>query len=74
MAFNPPYDNLLPVLLKQYERAVKEIGQHSDNKHHLENPDEMLAQNLLQFYFRGKIPLDSGLYKELIAKFKSGVI
>lgn len=64
MAFNPPYDDLLPILSKQYKRAVKEIGQHSDNKHHLENPDEMLAQNLLQFYFRGKIELDSGLFKD----------
>ncbi len=64
MSFNPPYDNLLPVLSKQYERAVKEIGQHSAGKQRLENPDEMLAQNLLQFYFRGKIELESGLFKD----------
>ena len=64
LSFNPPYDDLLPILTNQYKRAIKEIGQHSDSKHHLENPDEMLAQNLLQFYFRGKIPLDSGLLND----------
>jgi len=52
------------MLIPQYQRAVKEIGKHTDGRHHLENPEQNLAQHLILFYCRGKIPLDKDLLKD----------
>ncbi|MCL5797389.1 MAG: hypothetical protein M1366_01120 [Patescibacteria group bacterium] len=62
--FNPAYNDFIPMLLPQYQRAVKEIGKHTDGKHHLENPEQNLAQHLILFYCRGKLPLNKDLLKE----------
>lgn len=64
ITFNNAYDNLMPLLTQQYQRAVKEIGNHTDGKHHPENPEQNLAQHLILFYCRGKIPLEKDLMKD----------
>lgn len=63
ITFNNAYDNFIPLLIPQYQRAVKEIGNHTDGKHHPENPEQSLAQHLILFYCRGKIPLEKDLMK-----------
>lgn len=55
------YNNVFKILQPQYERAVKEVGRHTDAKHHLENPDQRLAHHLIIFYWRGLIDFDKGL-------------
>ena len=64
ITFNPAYNDFIPILLPQYQRAVNEIGKHTDGKHHLENPEQNLAQHLILFYCRGKLPLSKDLLKE----------
>ncbi len=64
ITFNTAYDNFMPMLIPQYQRAVEEIGKHTDGRHHLENPEQNLAQHLILFYCRGKIPLDKDLLKD----------
>lgn len=67
ITFNTAYDNFMPMLIPQYQRAVEEIGKHTDGKHHLENPEQSLAQHLILFYCRGKIPLEKDLLKDFYA-------
>lgn len=78
ITFNPAYNDCMPMLRSQYQRAVSEIGKHNNAKHHLENPDQYLAQHLVLFYCRGKIPLDDDLLKEFYSiapiELKSEVI
>jgi len=61
ITFVHAYNNLFMILESQYERAVSEIGKHTDSKHHLENPDQSLAHHLTIFYWRGLIDFDKGL-------------
>ncbi len=64
ITFNPAYNDFIPMLLAQYQRAVDEIGRHTDGKHHLHNPEQNLAQHLTLFYCRGKLPLDKDILKD----------
>lgn len=64
VTFNPAYNDFIPMLLEQYRRAVNEIGKHADGKHHLHNPEQTLAQHLILFYCRGKLPLDKDILKD----------
>lgn len=65
ISFNHAYDSLLPMLIPQYQKAIKEMGSHSEGKHRLGNPDQNLVHHLILFYCRGKIPLNTGLMKDL---------
>ncbi len=78
ITFVNAYDNVFKILKSQYERAVTEIGHHTDNKHHLENPDQNLAHHLIIYYWRGLINLDDKLlgnfYKSASVELKSEII
>jgi len=58
--FVQPFKELLRILGKQYKRALKEAGKHADTKHHLESPDQRLAQHLMVFYWVGELNLSKG--------------
>lgn len=64
MTFNHAYDGFLRMLKPQYQRAIKEIGKHTDKKHHLENPEQYLARHLILYYSGGKIPLETDMLKD----------
>lgn len=53
ITFVHPFNDVYALIEKQYRRAVRELGRHTDQKHHLENPDERLAQHLMAFYWSG---------------------
>lgn len=55
ITFVNPFKELLRMLKKQYRRALQEAGSHADTKHHLESPDQRLAQHLMVFYWVGEI-------------------
>lgn len=58
--FVQPYKELLNILEKQYQRALKEAGNHADTKHHLESPDQRVTQHLMVFYWAGDLELTKG--------------
>jgi hypothetical protein len=64
ITYNGAYYGFLHMLKPQYQRAIKEIGKHTDGRHHLENPEQNLAQHLVLFYTGEKIPLETGLLKD----------
>jgi hypothetical protein len=55
ITFVNPFKELLKILNKQYRKALQESGSHADTKHHLESPDQRLAQHLMVFYWVGEI-------------------
>lgn len=61
ITFVHAYNSLFKILKSEYERAIEEIGKHTDSKHHLENPDQNLAHHLIIFYWRGLIKLHGDL-------------
>lgn len=78
ITFVNAYNNLFKIIKKQYKRAVNEIGSHAEAKHHIENPDQNLAQHLVIFYWRGLIKLTdelfSNFYKNAPVILRSEVI
>lgn len=64
ITFNPAYNDFIPMILPQYQRAVNEIGKHTKSNHHLHNPEQNLVQHLILFYCRGKLPLEKGILKD----------
>lgn len=64
ITFNTAYNDLIPLLIPTYKRAIGEIGRHTNARHYPENPEQYLAEHLTLFYCRGKIPLDKGLLNE----------
>jgi hypothetical protein len=59
IGFCAPYDNVLEVLEDEYAGAVERLGAVTRVGHrHLADPDERLAEHLMLFYGRGKLPLE----------------
>ena len=65
---NPAYDAVFQFLRRFYSIAVDDIGRAwlTGHGYLLENPDENLANHLMQLYWRGQVALDPG---ELLDKF-----
>ena len=61
VVFNRPYDNVLDLLREQYGHAVKRIGHLKGDTHWPADPDKRLAEHLMAFHWRGKLPLDDPL-------------
>ncbi len=61
MTYSPAYHDLYEILKTQYERAIQEIGTHTDSKHHLTNPEQNLVGHLINFYCKGLIELEGDL-------------
>lgn len=59
---NSAYDQAFEILRSEYVTAIEELGSKRElgRGHMLDQPDEKLAQHLLQLYWRGRIGLDSG--------------
>jgi hypothetical protein len=55
------YDNLLEILRPQYEQALKQVGSRRDLTDSQLNPDKRLAEHLMDFYWRGKLPPEDPL-------------
>ncbi|HFC08359.1 MAG TPA: hypothetical protein ENJ54_00665 [Chloroflexi bacterium] len=61
IALNRPYDNAFDLLREQYGHAVKRIGHQREEKPWHADPDKRLAEHLMVFFWRGKLPLDDPL-------------
>ena len=59
---NSAYDQAFEILRSEYVAAVDELGSERElgRGHILDQPDEKLAQHLMQLYWRGRIGLESG--------------
>lgn len=62
VTFCRPYDNVWEILQTCYHLAVDRIGIRRDDTRWLADPDEKLAEHLMVFYWRGKLPLDDPLF------------
>lgn len=58
VVFCAPYDNVFPVLEGQYAKAIERIGSLSQDRRHLADPEEQLAEHLMVFYWRGRLTLE----------------
>ncbi len=78
ITFVPAYDNLFKIVKDQYQRAIVELGKHTDGKHHPDTPEQSLAHHLTAYYWRGHIELETGLfadfYKDAPTELKADVI
>jgi len=61
IVLNRPYDNAFDLLREQYGHAVRRIGHQRVEKFWHADPDKRLAEHLMVFYWRGKLPLDDPL-------------
>ncbi len=66
--FCRPYDNVFPIVYKQYRKAIKRVGEVPGEKKSLFHPDERLAEHLMILYWRGKLHLDDPLLTEFYAR------
>ena len=62
VTFCRPYDNVWEILQTCYHLAVDRIGIRRDDTRWLADPDEKLAEHLMVFYWRGKLPFDDPLF------------
>jgi hypothetical protein len=61
VTFCQPYDNTFRLLGERYRHAVELLGSSSKQRVGLrENPENQLAEHLMQLYWRGRVPLDDG--------------
>ncbi len=67
ISFGGTFDDVFEVLTEEYARAIARIGQDSDARFGGTRPDNRLAQHLMVFYWRGKMPL--GNREGLLAAF-----
>lgn len=67
IVFCQPYDDVFEVLKGEYARAVERIGTFTDERRHLGDPDEHLAEHLMVFYWRGKLELAN--HEALLQRF-----
>ncbi len=67
IVFCQPYDDVFEVLKGDYARAVERIGTFTDERRHLGDPDEHLAEHLMVFYWRGKLELAN--HEALLQRF-----
>jgi hypothetical protein len=63
------YDNMLTVLRDQYAHAIDRIGRGAVSARHPEQPDDRLAEHLMVYYWRGRLPLNQS--GGLLARFYS---
>ena len=66
--FCNPYDDVLPIMVGQYEHAIDTIGQGF--RQDVNDIDQHLAEHLMILYWRGKLPLEnpSGLLERYFQK------
>lgn len=58
IVFCRPYDNVFEVLEAEYSRTIERLGDTvRTTRRHLGDPDEQLAEHLIVFFGRGKLPL-----------------
>jgi hypothetical protein len=58
IVFCKPYDNVFEVLEEEYSKTVERLGDTvRTTRRHLGDPDEQLAEHLMVFFGRGKLPL-----------------
>lgn len=55
---------IFEIIKPQYERAVKELGKHSDTKHYMESPDQRLGHHLIVLYWNGFVNAKEGLLND----------
>ena len=68
ITFNGAYNNILDVLHEEYARAIDRLGEETKRKsHHTHSPNQHLAQQMMEFYGRGKLDLDEP--EGLLARF-----
>ena len=58
IVFCPPYDNVFHVLQSIYVHATAQLGAMTHAESQLDESDDHLAQHLMTYYWRGKVPLD----------------
>jgi hypothetical protein len=63
-----PYDSMLSVLRRHYERAVQRIGQTAYETDYVGEPEEQLAEHIVVFFLRGLIEKDDELMASLFAR------
>lgn len=70
IVFCPPYNDALVVLRDEYAKAVDRIGTKPERVSGPGNPDEHLGDQLMVFYWRGKLTLEEpdGLLTRFYAK------
>lgn len=73
VTFCRPDDDVLDILCEQYRHAAERIGCHRDDTRWLANPDERLAEHLMEFYWRGKLSLGEPLLTAFWEKAPDGL-
>lgn len=70
VVFCRPYDVAFELLKDQYAWAIERIGAYTAGKRHVGNPEQRLAEHLMELYCRGRLALDEsdGLLKRFYAK------
>lgn len=70
VVFCKPYNAVFDVLRDEYGRAIEHIGSPTDDHRHLRDPDERLAEHLMELYWRGRLALNEpgGLLDRFYAK------
>lgn len=68
--FCRPYDNVFPIIYKQYSKAIERLGEISEQQKSIYHPDERLTEHLMILYWRGKIGLEdsAGLLEDFYAR------
>lgn len=69
VSFSPPYDHLLAMLGPEYERGVGLVSRFDRRVPNKAHPESRLAEHLMVFYLRGRLPLDE---KGLLFRFFAG--
>lgn len=76
----PIYDNVYPVLKKQYENAIESLGKNHTNKNKFGAADARLTEHLMTLYRRGFFQIDdpenifSKFWSQAASKLKSYAI
>lgn len=63
----PIYDNVYPVLKKQYENAVESLGKNHTSRNKSDVSDVRLTEHLMTLYWRGFFQIDDS--KSIFSKF-----
>ncbi|CAN5763804.1 hypothetical protein BH23ACT12_BH23ACT12_16830 [soil metagenome] len=60
VGFSNPYDHLLAIIEDEYKRGVELVGRFTERPPNTISPENRLAEHLMVYYLRGKLPLDRG--------------
>lgn len=68
--FCQPYDKVFDILKDEYGWAIERIGSQTVDHRHLRDPNQRLAEHIMELYWRGKLALDEpgGLLDQFYAK------